>query len=202
MQHFTAMLLVTLCPILHGSKQAKLYHTIRGSSLQIFHEIKLAVMSFGLGMALGTTSPSHVQLMCSVSQNSCCAIYRNVRKKSYFFFRSLYCNGGPCFGECDLILLISFFLPDSPSVTIQQCSTPVNESDNATLYCNATGNPVPNTAWIKAGEVVSYNKRHVITNISRSESGSYECLAWNGIRNNDTKSCLVVVQCKLHLFIV
>ena len=86
MQHFTAMLLVTLCPILRGSMQAKLYHTIRGTSLQIFHEIKLAVMSFGLGMALGTTSPSHVQLMCSVSKDSCCAIYRNVRKSRIFSF--------------------------------------------------------------------------------------------------------------------
>ena len=104
MQHFTAMLLVTLCPILHGSKRAKLYHTIRGTSLQIFREIKLAVMGSGLGMALGTTSPSHVQLMCSVGENSCCAIYRNVRKKVVFFFRSLYCNFAPCCGECDLML--------------------------------------------------------------------------------------------------
>ena len=109
---------------------------------------------------------------------------------------------GPCFGECDLILLIDLFLPDSPIVTIQQCSTPVSEGDNATLYCNATGNPVPNTAWINAGKVVSYSKRHVIANISRDQAGSYECLAWNGIGDNGTMSCLIDVQCKLHYLFI
>ena len=43
-----------------------------------------------------------------------------------------------------------------------------------------------------------------ITGISRNEAGAYVCLAWNGIRKNNSKSCLVVVQCKctiLFLFI-
>ena len=94
-------------------------------------------------------------------------------------------------------LIFYFSLPDAPTVTIQQCFTPVTEGNNAILYCNATGNPVPNTTWTKAGEVVSYNKRLVLANISRGEGGSYECLAWNGIGKNDTKACTVDVQCKL-----
>ena len=71
MQHSIAMLLVTLCPTLHGSKEAKLYHTIKGSSLKIFYGMNLAVMSAWLGMALETMTPSVVQLMYSVSQHSC-----------------------------------------------------------------------------------------------------------------------------------
>ena len=107
----------------------------------------------------------------------------------------------PCLESVTSSSLLFLPLLDSPSVTIQQCSTPVTEGDNTTLYCNATGNPVPNTAWIKAGEVVSYSKRLVIANISRSESGSYKCLAWNGVGNNGTKSCTVDIQCKLrHYF--
>ena len=85
-------------------------------------------------------------------------------------------------------------------MTIQQCSTPVTEGNTVTLYCNASGNPVPNTAWIKAGKDVSYNNGLVLANISRGEGGSYECLAWNGIGNNDTKACTVDVQCKLHYY--
>jgi len=81
-----------------------------------------------------------------------------------------------------------------PSVSIQQCSTPVIESKNARLYCNATGNPVPNITWIKGGEVLSHTKMLAITNISRSESGSYECLAWNGIGKNGSKSCTIDVH--------
>ena len=81
-------------------------------------------------------------------------------------------------------------------MSIQQCSTPVIESKNARLYCNATGNPVANITWIKGGEVLSHTKMLAITNISRSESGSYECLAWNGIGKNGSKSCTIDVHCK------
>jgi len=108
----------------------------------------------------------------------------------------------PCLESVTSFLFIVFmFLPDSPSVTIQRCSTPVTEGDNVTMNCNATGNPVPNTAWIKGGEVVSYNKMLVIANVSRSESGSYQCLAWNGIGNSGSKSCTIAVQCKLPYYL-
>lgn len=89
-------------------------------------------------------------------------------------------------------------LPDEPTSTIHQCPTPVTEGDIATLYCNATGNPAPSMAWIRAStrKVVSNNERLVIAAIKRSELGSYECLAWNGFGNNDTKSCSIDVHCK------
>ena len=97
-------------------------------------------------------------------------------------------------------------LPDAPNATIQQCSTPVIEGENATLQCSATGNPVPSTAWIRksTGEVVSYNETLIFPNIKRNESsGNYECLAWNGIGNNSTKFCTFDVHCKLaFIFIV
>ena len=95
---------------------------------------------------------------------------------------------------CDKYMCLS----EEPSVTIQQCSTPVTEGDHATLYCNATGSPLPNIAWIRASswDVLSNKKGHMITAIKRNESGSYECLAWNGIGNNSTKSCTIDVQCK------
>ena len=101
---------------------------------------------------------------------------------------------------------ISNFLSDEPNVTIEHCSTKVTEGDNATVSCKATGSPTPETAWIreKTGEILSYSKIHQITGINRNETGAYVCLAWNGIGKNDSKSCLVVVQCKctiLFLFI-
>ena len=94
--------------------------------------------------------------------------------------------------------VISNILSDQQNVTIEHCSTEVTEGDNATLSCNATGSPSPETAWIreKTGEVLSYSKIHQITSINRNETGAYVCLAWNGIGKNSSKSCLVVVQCK------
>ncbi|XP_078379805.1 hemicentin-2-like isoform X6 [Oculina patagonica] len=83
-----------------------------------------------------------------------------------------------------------------PSITSQQCSSPVTEGDNATLHCNATGNPLPNIAWIKTStkRTVSYTEILFIEDIKRNESGSYECLAWNGIGNNSTNSCTIDVH--------
>ena len=74
------------------------------------------------------------------------------------------------------------FLPDPPQSFIQNCPSPVTEGDNVTLYCNATGNPLPQTAWIK--------------------SGIYQCMAWNGIRGNNTANCTIDVQCKLIFYLV
>ena len=101
---------------------------------------------------------------------------------------------------------ISNVLSDEPNATIEHCPANVTEGDNATMSCNATGSPTPETAWIreKTGEVLSYSKIYQRTGISRNEAGAYVCLAWNGIGKNNSKSCLVVVQCKytiLFLFI-
>ena len=95
------------------------------------------------------------------------------------------------------------FLSDVPTVTTQNCSSPVTEGDNATLNCYVTGSPAPSSAWIRAStrEVLSNNKTHMITAVKRNESGSYECLAWNGIGNNSTKSCTIDVQCKYIYYI-
>ena len=80
----------------------------------------------------------------------------------------------------------------------QQCPSPVTEGNNAKLHCNATGNPVPSIAWIRAStrKTVSYSEMLIIGGITRNESGKYECLAWNGIGNNSTATCIVDVNCK------
>lgn len=70
-----------------------------------------------------------------------------------------------------------------------------------TLYCNGTGNPTPNIAWIHSGEVLSINRPYVISAINRSQAGLYECMAWNGIASNATTNCTVDVQCKLIIFV-
>ena len=97
-----------------------------------------------------------------------------------------------------LMKVISDVLSDEPNVIIEHCSTNVTEGDNVTVSCNATGSPTLETAWIreKTDEVLSYSKIHQITGINRNETGAYVCLAWNGIGRNNSKSCLVVVQCK------
>ena len=80
----------------------------------------------------------------------------------------------------------------------------VNESNDATLFCNATGNPVPSINWIRkdAGEVtiVSNNSALVFAAINRNESGLYQCVANNSV-GNASKNCTVDVQCKLNNYV-
>lgn len=89
----------------------------------------------------------------------------------------------------------------APTATLYQCPTPTSESNNATFYCNATGNPPPSIEWVRENseEVVSNDSTLVLWTIDRNESGRYQCIASNRI-GKDTKNCTVRVDCEFTLF--
>ena len=66
-----------------------------------------------------------------------------------------------------------------------------------TLYCNGTGNPSPQIAWIKSGKVLVTDSVYVIREINRGQAGIYQCMVWNGIMRNVTSNCSIDVHCKL-----
>ena len=82
-----------------------------------------------------------------------------------------------------------------PTSVIHDCPSQVTEGDNVTLYCNATGNPPPQVAWITSGKVLK-GGAYMISAINKRQGGIYECMAWNGIGNNFTVNCTVDVRCK------
>ena len=94
----------------------------------------------------------------------------------------------------DNLIINIFTVP--PKSAIQNCPSHVTEGHNVTLYCNATGNPPPEVAWIRSGDVLVKDSVHVISAINRSLSGIFQCMAWNGIGNNYTANCTVDVHCK------
>lgn len=73
MPHFTAMQLAILLQSLHGSKQVqeKHCHPVACYLLKISKGMNQAVMNALHGMALGTTTPTPVQLMYTVSNIQC-----------------------------------------------------------------------------------------------------------------------------------
>ena len=73
-----------------------------------------------------------------------------------------------------------------------------------TLSCNATGKPVPNITWTRvrengtdSGELPSLDGFYVISNISRSSSGTYRCTASNGVGYPAYQTTEVIVASKL-----
>lgn len=91
---------------------------------------------------------------------------------------------------------VCVFSAVQPKSVIHECNSQVIEDKRVTFYCNATGNPSPEVAWIRSGEVLVKDSAYVISAINRSQKGIYECMAWNGIGDNSTSNCTVDVQCK------
>lgn len=95
-------------------------------------------------------------------------------------------------------LIISNIFAVEPMVVAQECPSPVTEGSNVTPHCNATGNPPPSITWIwqDTGDVLASGEQLVLTAVNRSQVGSYQCLASNGIGNNSTRTCSLDVLCK------
>ena len=72
----------------------------------------------------------------------------------------------------------------------------VNETNPILLSCDATGFPEPSFTWIKNGKVLSRSKQLKIQRGYRNNTGTYECMASNGIGKDKTAKSFVTVQCK------
>ena len=79
------------------------------------------------------------------------------------------------------------------------------EGGNLTLSCDSSGNPVPTISWtrdgspVNASERISFSddeKQLMITNVSRTDSGEYQCEARNKVGSDTSKSASLNVQCK------
>ena len=76
----------------------------------------------------------------------------------------------------------------------------MNETDNVTLECNATGVPYPIVKWSKAGggAVLFVGNSFTIYNISRVPGNTvlYQCTASNGVGIAVSATINITVQCK------
>ena len=73
----------------------------------------------------------------------------------------------------------------------------VNETDNLTLPCVATGVPSPFVSWVKVSSGQRTNGSLLqLTNISRSQAGEYRCEASNEC-GNAVETVNITVPCKL-----
>ena len=76
-----------------------------------------------------------------------------------------------------------------------------------TLFCNASGNPLPKITWTIDGNSVDTSKSFrmnlfyegeqlTVKNVSRRNSGVYRCVAENSIGNVTSNGTTLRVHCK------
>ena len=99
-----------------------------------------------------------------------------------------------------------FIVRVAPQITTQPQAGSVTEGDNVTLSCNASGNPVPTISWTRDESLVSSgdqrisfeagNRQLTITNVNRTDSGQYLCVADNSEGNDTSNAITLDVKCK------
>ena len=94
---------------------------------------------------------------------------------------------------------------DQPDITSTD-TRPV-EGTAMTLNCNSSGEPEPTISWTMNGSPldtdgnssISFtndNKHLTIENVSRTDSGEYQCVATNSLGNVSSNASTLRVQCK------
>ena len=79
----------------------------------------------------------------------------------------------------------------------------VLEGGNLQLTCEASGKPEPNITWTKektgnqGNSVLQEGKVLTITKVSRNDSGTFNCTAYNGFGEADSQTVHVNVTCEV-----
>ena len=105
-----------------------------------------------------------------------------------------------------VVLIVCFLIIVAPQIATQPQGGPVIEGHNVTLFCNASGNPVPTITWTRNGSVLTSSvprirfeeesKELTITSINRADSGEYRCVANNSEGNVTSDAATLDVQCE------
>ena len=103
--------------------------------------------------------------------------------------------------------MIVSFVTDPPVITTHPQNNTRIEGENVTLSCNASGNPVPTISWTSSGSRVDTSnnprisfsegkKLLTITNVNRTDSREYQCVAGNNVGNVTSIIAELDIQCK------
>ena len=101
----------------------------------------------------------------------------------------------------DMLLSFPHFSVPAKLINVSRDQT-VLEGSNMALFCKATGKPIPNITWTRVledssnSEVLHQDSTWDFSNINRTASGKYRCIAYNGFGNEASHVFKVNVTCK------
>lgn len=98
--------------------------------------------------------------------------------------------------------LLYSFLSVPPGNILHSDNQTVDEGFNLTLFCNSTGKPLPNITWTRVSEdeVLFVGNPWYIVNINRTYSGTYRCIADNGVPSQVNSTISINVLCEYTLY--
>ena len=99
------------------------------------------------------------------------------------------------------VLFCFLFFSVPPKITSNTLNrADIDEGQDLTLSCNATGDPQPNITWTRDGvpnsqfKVFEHDLR--LVDVKRRDVGSYRCTASNGYGENASEISIVGLHCK------
>ena len=110
---------------------------------------------------------------------------------SFLFYKNVFCRPKALF--CLILTTEPLEIVAPPQ------NRTVEEGSNCTMFCNANSSLPVKIVWEKAGKegnFLSYGSVFSMTNVSRSDTGIYRCIAKNGIALPATATALLNVLCK------
>ena len=95
----------------------------------------------------------------------------------------------------------------APELTTTPKSQTTSEGSNVTFSCVASGVPEPSLSWTINGTAINVTadprinltadgQQLTVTNVNRTDSGEYICLASNKVGNVTSTAAKLTVQCK------
>ena len=100
-----------------------------------------------------------------------------------------------------MVLSELFFSVPPKIIKVSQDQT-VREGSDLQLFCEASGKPAPNITWTMVfrngseSEVLHRGSTWNLTNIKRTNQGTYRCTACNGAGNPNSLVANINVTCK------
>ena len=104
-----------------------------------------------------------------------------------------------------LVVLSELFFSVPPKIIKVSQNQTVREGSGLQLFCEASGKPAPNITWTivfrngSESEVLHRGSNWNMTNIERTNQGTYRCTAYNGAGNADSFVVIINITCmKMH----